>query len=113
MSVTIPIESGDAFFDLQATLDEVTYTLQFRWNVRLEAWFMDVLDSTGQTTYQSGLRLVANWPLNAYSTGRNPPGIFVAADSSSAVVGTGTDPGFDDLGDRVQLVYYTKADLGI
>lgn len=109
MSLTIPIVPGDAFFDLQAVLDGVTYTLQFRWNVRLEAWFMDILDEQGVTMLLAGLRLVANWPLGAYNTGRQPPGAFVAFDTS----GEGLDPGLDDLGDRVQLKYFTAEDLGL
>jgi len=109
MSLQIPTRSDLKHYTLQVTLEEVTYTLEFRWNVRLAAWFMDVQDLNGTTTLIAGLRLVANWPLAAYKTGRRPPGAFVAIDTS----GKGIDPGADDLGDRVQLRYFSSTDLGL
>lgn len=112
MAVTIPIirEADDtAYFDLQVVLDGVNYTLDFHWNVRLGAWFMDILDEQGTTTYQTSIRLVVDYPLTSNSN-RTPTGVFVAVDTGSAV-GQGQDPGFDDLGNRVQLVYYPLSDL--
>ncbi len=110
MSVVIPTGDGSTyFFDLRATLDDVAYTLEFRWNVRLEAWFMSIFDSEGTTPIRTSIRLVANWMLASYNTGRTPPGAFVAYDTS----GQGIDPGLADLGDRVQLHYLTAADLGL
>lgn len=114
MSVLIPIvrETDDtAHFDLQATLDGVTYTLEFRWNVRLGAWFMHVLDADGVTPYQLGVRLVVDWPLGKYISGRRPTGVFIALDTGSPI-GHGEDPGFDDLGSRVQLHYVPLSELG-
>ena len=109
MSVDVKIVPGDARFTTQAVLDGVTYTLQFAWNVRLSSWFMDVLDSQGIEVLQTGLRLVANWPLAAYTTGRSPPGAFVALDTS----GAGADPALLDFGGRVKLKYFTAAELGL
>lgn len=111
MSFEIPITTnGSSFFSLQATLDAVTYTLEFRWNVRLEAWFMSIFDAQGTTPYLVGIRLVVDWPLGAYNTGRTPPGLFFALDTG-APVGGGIDPGFDDLGDRVRLAYVPLDEL--
>ena len=113
MAVTIPIvrDADDAsHFDMQAVLDGVTYTLEFRWNVRLGAWFMNVLDADGEEARLLGLRLVADYPLAANIADRTPPGVFLALDTGAAV-GSGEDPGFDDLGSRVQLMYIPKAEL--
>lgn len=107
MSVEIPLRSDLPAFSLQASLEDVTYTLRLRWNTRTEAWFVDILDAQGETQYLTGVRLVVNFPLAAYNTGRQPPGSFVAVDTS----GTQTDPGVDDLGDRVRLLYFTAAEL--
>jgi hypothetical protein len=109
LSLIIPTRSDVFFYDLQVNLEDVTYTLQFRWNVRLGAWFMSIFDEQGTTPILVGLRLVADWPLGAYNTGRNPPGVFVAHDTSSQ----GIDPGVDDLGSRVQLVYFSSTELGL
>lgn len=110
ISLTIP--SGDGvtpFFDLQVTLEDVTYTLEFKWNVRLSAWFMSIYDEQGTTPILVGLRLVANWLLGSYNTGAQPPGAFMAFDTS----GQGLDPDFAALGDRVQIVYFTSTELGL
>jgi len=108
MSFTVPTGDGQTpFFDLQVTLDDATYTLEFRWNVRLGAWFMSILDEQGTTQIMSGIRLVANWLLSPYTIGNLPPGAFVAWDTS----GQGLDPGLGDLGSRVKLIYITQAEL--
>jgi hypothetical protein len=104
------IQAGDgttSFFDVQATLDGATYTLEFRWNVRLGAWFLAILDETGSTPIQTGIRLVANWRLGSANVALQPPGSLFAHDTS----GQGLDPGFEDLGTRVQLVYLTAAEM--
>lgn len=113
MAVVVPILRGvdDAgYFDLQATLDGVTYTLEFRWNVRLGAWFMNVLDAEGVEPRLIGVRLVADYPLAQNIVDRDPPGYFLAVDTGAAA-GFGVDPGFDDLGSRVQLVYVPEAEI--
>lgn len=113
MAVTIPITRAvddTGYFDLQVNLDGVTYTLEFRWNVRLGAWFMNVFDIDGTTAYQVGVRLVVDNPLSPNIVDRIPSGVFVAVDTGSPL-GGGQDPNFDDLGSRVQLTYYPLSDL--
>lgn len=108
MSVQIPTGDGtNPFFSLQAVLDDVTYTLEFRWNERLVAWFMSVFDAEGTTQLMMGVRVVADWTLGAYFTGAPFTGLIIASDTS----GQGLDPGFADLGDRVKLFYFSQAEL--
>lgn len=110
MSQLIPTGNGTTpFFDLQVVLDEVTYTLEFRWNERLGAWFMSMFDAQGTTPLMVGKRLVVNFIIGKYDTGRPIGGMFIAYDTS----GAGLDPAFEDLGSRVQLIYATAADLGL
>lgn len=101
--------SGDPlpYFELQVTLDGVTYTLEMRWNVRGLAFFLNVWDEQGQTLYLAGVRLVANYPLGNWITGRQPPGALIIVDTS----GLGVSPGLGDLGVRHQLYYATAAEL--
>lgn len=103
----IPLRSDLPFFDVQVPLDGVTYTLEFRWNVRAAAWFMTVLDEQAETVLMAGLKLVLGAFIGLEQTGRQPPGVFLMLDTS----GTNVDPGVDDLGDRVRLEYLTAADL--
>jgi hypothetical protein len=109
LRVDIPLSEGAPlpFFDMQAPLDGVTYTLQFRWNVRASSWYMDVLDEQSETVFLAGLRLCSDWPLAAYITGRSPPGGFVVVDST----GQGADPDVASLGVRHRLLYFTAAEL--
>ena len=113
MSLIIPIPLSEGVplphFDMQTQLEGVTYTLKLRWNVRWQAWFMDILDEQGTTALVSGLRLVVSWPLAAYRTERKPPGVFVIVDTSGAK----QDPALIDLGTRCQVVYFTVAELGL
>lgn len=109
MSVVLPVKSDATFFDLQVTLEDVTYTLEFRWNVRASAWFMNILDAEGENMIRAGLRLVADFPLWPYGASRTPPGAFVCVDTTQQ----GQDPGLEDLGDRHQLLYLTAEDLGL
>jgi hypothetical protein len=111
LQIDIPLSEGAPlpFFDMQASLEGVTYTLQFRWNVRNSAWYLDVLDEAGESILVAGVKVVADWPLSAYTVDRQPPGVFIAADTT----GTGTDPALTDFGVRVVLLYYTSTELGL
>lgn len=111
ITVNIPLVDGAPlpFFDMQLALEGVTYTLQFRWNVRLEAWFLDVLDEAASEYLIAGLRLVVNWPLTAYRDTTVPPGQFLVLDST----GSDTDPALNDLGTRVKILYLMSTELGL
>lgn len=111
MSLLIPTGDGKlTFFDLHVTLEAVTYTIECRWNVRANAWFMSLFDEQGTAPLLTGVRLVADWLLfsNNVDSG-GPPGAFMAYDTS----GQSIDPAFEDFGSRVQLVYLTAAELGL
>lgn len=109
MSVVIPVQSDASFFDLRVVLEDVTYTLEFRWIVRAQAWFMNILDAEGVNMIRAGLRIVADFPLWPYAATRTPPGAFVCVDTTGAQ----QDPGLDDFGTRHQLIYLTAEELGL
>lgn len=106
--ITIPTRGDVPYYDIQIPLEGVVYTLEFRWNVRANAWFMAILDETGERPYATGLRLVVDWPLSAYTTGRQPPGIFVALDTSNQ---SRDIEQIDELGARVRLVYISETEM--
>lgn len=110
--VPLDAAAGLPYFEAKALLDGVIYTLVFRWNVRASAWYLDIWDEQGDqgTLFAAGVRVVCNYPLCAYFTGRQPPGHLVAVDTS----GQGLDPGIDDIGGptaRVRLYYMTAAEV--
>lgn len=108
-SFVIPLDPTLRYFDFQAPLDGVTYTIELRWNQRIAAWFIRVLDEQGDGVLMGDTKVVANWPIAAYFTGRQPPGAFVFVDST----GAGIDPGLNDLGARVIMTYNDAAELGL
>jgi len=122
MSIKIPTRSDLPLYTLGTPLlDGVAYTLRFRWNESgmhgevdgTEAaghWEMRVLDETGEVIVAGDQRVGVTLPeYAAYVTNRRPPGAFVFVDTS----GRNLDPGRNDLGSRVQLLYLTAAELGL
>lgn len=108
MPVSIATPTGNPNFDVTAVLDGETYTLYFKWNVRWSTWFLEVHDEDDENVLIAGVALRADYGLAAYFTGRAPPGMFVAVDTS----GQGLDPGLNDLGARVQVQYFSAGELG-
>lgn len=106
----IPLPAGLPHFDLQARLDDVTYTLEVRWNVRASAWYMNVFDAEGAVLLLAGARLVVDFPLfGSSSRTAGPPGMLTILDTT----GRHADPDFAALGTTAQLTYVTKAELQI
>ena len=103
-TVEIPVSSDVEHYDLQVTLDGVALTLEFRWNSRSEAWYLDLLNADGDTV-ASGRKLIVDWPLmlrGFRDTSEDlPRGELYTLDTS----GGGVRPGRNDLGSRVRLYY--------
>jgi hypothetical protein len=96
LSITSEAHSGITY-----SLEGSNYIFTFRWNTRAEAWYFDITDENG-TVLVSGRRLVVDWPIvGVREAPRVFPGILWAYDTS----GQQLDPGVDDLGDRVILLY--------
>lgn len=97
-----------ANYRFSTALSGTQYLLDVRWNARDTAWYLDVL-AEDETPLRLGIKIV----LGALLGGRVvsdefPAGVFIAHDLTNA----GTDPGFDELGDRVVVYYYTFEELG-
>jgi hypothetical protein len=105
--ISIPIRPNLSNFSLQVNLDGATYTMNIRWNSRASAWFMDILTEDADTVIVAGLRIIVDFPMNLYRADRKPPGMLFALDTS----GESRDPGIGELGDRVQLCYFSTAEL--
>ncbi len=96
----------EAYGDGAAT-EPREYVIRVRWNDRAKGWFLDVLKAD-ETPLRVGLRLV----LGAIIGGRCvdlefPAGALYPCDLS----GEGVEAGFDDLGTRVVVYYYTVEEL--
>lgn len=101
-TLVLPAHSDSAFYDFEVDLEGRTYTVELRWNARSAAWYLTLRDAAGAILV-AGRKVV----LGAGLLGRSPapglpPGGIVAIDTSGADL----DPGRNDLGTRVALVYY-------
>lgn len=108
MSVRLPIRQEGPRFTFACELEGVSYTFAFRWNDRDGGWYMEISDATGDPIV-SGIKVVIGILLLGRATSKLlPPGDLLAIDTAA----TNTDPGFEDIGRRVQITYFTAAELG-
>lgn len=110
MPLALPFKSSIPSFRVGTTLDGVAYLLDVSWNAGSEtvpgAWYFDLL-LEDETPIASGVKVVLGVFLARRATHpKRPPGYLIASDLAP-VNGRETDAGFDDLGARVQVYYYT------
>lgn len=92
-------------------LDGKPFTVICRWNMRDEAWYLDLL-RPNQTPIANGLKLVLGAIHGARNTDADMPGVFVVRDTSNA----DREAGLDDIGYDVDgkqqrvLVYFFRFD---
>lgn len=109
MALVLPTRLDLARYSFDVDLDNVKFQLSFEWNDRDSGWYMSIASVDG-VPLLSGRRVVIGYPLiSIYRTNGLPAGTFVAIDTSSK----NEEPGFGDLGERVKLLYITRAELGI
>lgn len=116
MATVLPLRPSIGSYRFTLPLDDVQYQFRLKWNsverpgttaAPKGVWYMDVLEFDG-TPIIVGVKIVLGAYLARWS---NHPlflnGVFVAR--SSAPVHE--DPGFDDLGSTVQVLYFNRSDL--
>jgi hypothetical protein len=118
MPQIIPFDTSGERDEFDTELDGVRVTFVARWNPRADnsdangvaiegAWFFDLLNERREPLIY-GVRVSTGVPLARWM--RHPLtqfGCFIAADASGRYV----DPGRYDLGQRVQLLYYTEDEI--
>lgn len=111
MAQQIPVAPSVPIQTFNAELAGRQYQFRARWNTRESAWYLDIAQDDG-TAIRHGMKAVLNAALGRRSTDAAfPPGLIFAQDTSGADV----EAGLDDFGldARVQLVFYTFAELGL
>lgn len=119
MPAVIPFIPSNGNYDFDVDIDGASYHFDVRWNSRDEvpatasregvdgAWYFDISESDG-TPIARGLKITVGSYIGRYSTHELfEKGVIAAIDTSGAY----RDPGFDDLGTRVEVRYYTVEDL--
>ncbi len=139
MPTLIPFQPSIANYRFSCTLDGIPFVFRVRWNdaaaslavrypyapgaigpggieysqpaagdVPRAGWYIDILDAQ-ESAIRNGIRVVLGLPLGYICRDpRRPPGILLPVDTSGADL----DPGFDDLGARVQVWFVTWAEIG-
>lgn len=108
--VIIPTFS-DPFYTQITTLDGIPYLLNFRFNTREGAWYLQIATSENEVIAQ-GIKIVTNYRLlQKYADSRMPQGEMICFSFGN----DDSTPGMNDLGIglRCELWYYPKADLPV
>jgi hypothetical protein len=92
----IPTRTDSDNYTMTVTLEGVAYSFSFVWNYRSLCWEMSISGFIDGLAIRVGVDLLAACPVEG-----QPPGNFVAFDTS----GKEQDPGINDLGSRVLLLY--------
>lgn len=101
---TAPLDKN---FSQVTTLSGQDFVLTFQWNSREGAWYLDVADQD-EVPIVTSRKITVEFPIvTRCKDPRRPLGILMAIDRS----GKQQDPGFDDLGQRVQLIYIEPGDI--
>lgn len=113
MAQDIPLINSDPWFRSTTSLDRpdgttITLSFDFKWNARDSSWYFDMLDESDNVIVQS-LRFVRGIYLGRrvnHEIFRN--GAFVAF---CTVDNDDREAGFNDLGTRMVLRYFTALDI--
>jgi len=108
MPVILPLQPSVGTYRFRSVLQTVEYGFRMRWNSRDSSWYLDVREAD-QTPIALGLRVV----LGAY-LGRVSTHFIFRNGALVARVPHGDDrreAGFDDMGTRVQLWYFDRAEV--
>jgi hypothetical protein len=107
MAAILPFIASISRYRFATTIENRVYLLDVRWNSRAESWYFDML-SEDETPLRRGMRLVLGAFLGVRSASDElPHGVLMAIDRT----GEGREAGFDDLGDRVVVFYFTRDEV--
>ena len=110
-TIVLPTRVDVPHYTFEIELERRTFGFEFLWNDRSKSWsfnlFRDGLYDDAHLLL-AGRKIVIDLPLLArYRDPRLPAGELCAIDTS----GQAQNPGLDELGDRVRLLYFDFADI--
>jgi hypothetical protein len=99
----IPLRSDLDKYSLRVDLDGKVFTLSFNYHQRMDRWYMNILDENDIVLLR-GVKMVLGLKLaNKHKNENFPEGDLFLFDTS----GSGVNPGLEDFGKRVILMYNT------
>lgn len=109
MAVTV-VDTSQQLFDYRqrVAFDGTTFELRFRWNTRMQAWFMDVLDEDRNTVVYAR-RCIIEWTMLRQSRHVDgaPAGELINIDTTQRDV----PPTLEDFGTRVLMMYLDAEEI--
>jgi hypothetical protein len=105
--LVLPFRPSIGHYSFETSIEDVSYSFRVRWNEHDAAWYFDIYDSSG-TSIELNVKVVIGTYLGRTSNNELfKNGILAVFDTANNY----EDAGFDDLGTRVEVRYYTTADL--
>lgn len=105
--LTLPFTPSLSPYRFTCPILNESYIFDVRWNARALAWYFD-LREVDETPIALGIKVVIGAYLGRkYTHTLFQSGVFVATDTS----GQRRDAGFDDLGDRVRVMYAVNGEV--
>ena len=105
--VEIPTRSDVERYKFTIDLDGTSYGFAFHYNDRMSKWIFDITLDDGTPIIENIPVYVNEIPLSRFQDTRLPPGTIMFIDTSGASL----DPGRDDLGTRVLMVYLDSSEV--
>lgn len=108
MSVfALPVRASDPFYRFATRLADRTYLFDFEWNEQSQTWSVSMTHESGDPIF-AGMTLALGANLLRYPKSEfHPAGQLVALRGD----GLDADPGFDDLGETVRLIYFPSDEI--
>lgn len=113
MPVVIPFRPSISPYAFDVAIGDALYTIDVHWNAREEAWYFDVSDLSdivrGLYPIVKGVKIVLGTYLGRRA--QHPlfqDGVMLCRVPQGDDV---SEPRYDDMGTRVQVWYYTRAEL--
>lgn len=78
----LPVDKDLPWFRFRVALTKVTYTLEMRYNTRMDRWILHILDAVGQPILMGIPLLRRRNVIGQYPTLALPPGGILAMDDS-------------------------------
>jgi hypothetical protein len=105
--LVLPTRADAPYYDFEIELEQRSFLFTFRWNARDDAWIFDLATGDGEAIL-SGRKVTLGMPLLArFRDARLPAGDLLALDTT----GQDVEPGLEELGGRVVLLYVEAGDL--
>ena len=103
MPVILAMRPGIPDYRFRAVLNGDEYAFRARWNSRLKLWALDAADRANTPIFSGALIVLGAYIGRTASHKLVQEGFLLARDSTKS----GREAGFDDIGTRVQVFYFT------